>query len=352
MTHQDRATRTPLVSVVMPIYNVQRFVADAIRSVLSQSFDDFELVIVDDCATDRSLEICRGFDDRRIRIVSHERNRGLAGARNTGIRLARGEYVALLDSDDRWDEHKLREHVAHLQSSPDVGVSFSRSTFIDEHGRFLSTYQMPRLTGIDLDHLMCRNPVGNGSAPVIRLRVLEEIAVHDDRFGVTEAHYFDDQFRQSEDIECWIRIAATTRWHFEGLSAPLTHYRLNPASLSADIPRQLASWQAVMTKVREFAPQAHARVGRLAFAYQLRYLARQAVRQRNGSLASSLVLRAIATAPSMLLREPGRSAVTALAALLLLVVPAPLYARLEPWGLSLISRSQRARIALREQGAT
>jgi glycosyltransferase involved in cell wall biosynthesis len=84
---------TPDVSVIMPVYNVERYVAAAIRSVLQQTFSNFELIIVDDGGKDTSLDICRTFSDPRIRIVS-QANRGLAGARNTGIRHARGRYIA------------------------------------------------------------------------------------------------------------------------------------------------------------------------------------------------------------------------------------------------------------------
>ena len=338
------------VSVVMPVYNVERFVGAAVRSVLAQSFTDFELIVVDDSSPDASLAICRGFDDPRVRIVSHARNRGLAGARNSGIRAARGAYVALLDSDDVWAPGKLAAHVAHLDARPEVGVSFSRSLFIDERGRSLGTWQMPRLTGIDADHLMCRNPVGNGSAPVLRREALDDIAVRANRHGTDEEHWFDDAFRQSEDIECWIRIAATTPWVFEGLSEPLTHYRLNASSLSANIPAQLASWEAVMDVLRGYAPALWARSGRLARAFQLRYLARQAVRQRDAALALRYALEALRTAPGMLLREPSRTLLTLGAALALNLVPAGLYRRAEPLGLALIGTTQRARIAL-QRGA-
>ncbi|HZV11070.1 MAG TPA: glycosyltransferase family 2 protein, partial [Novosphingobium sp.] len=91
----------PTVSVIMPVYNVEPYVAEAITSVLAQTYADFELIIVDDGGQDRSVEICQGFEDPRIRIV-HQANRGLAGARNTGILAARGRYLAFLDSDDRW----------------------------------------------------------------------------------------------------------------------------------------------------------------------------------------------------------------------------------------------------------
>lgn len=340
----------PAVSVVVPVYNVERFVGAAIRSVLAQGLTDFELIVVDDRSPDASLEICRGFDDPRIRIVSHAENRGLAGARNSGIRVARAPYIALLDSDDVWDPGKLAAHVAHLDARPEVGVSFSRSLFIDEHGASLDTWQMPKLAGIDADHLMCRNPVGNGSAPVLRRTALDDIAWRANLHGAEETHWFDPAFRQSEDIECWLRIAATTRWEFEGLSAPLTHYRLNPASLSADIPKQLASWEAVMEKLEGYAPALWRRSGKLARGFQLRYLARQAIRQRDGSLALRYAAEALRTAPGMLVREPSRTLVTLGAALALTLVPGGVYGRIEPLGVRMIGRTQQARIAM-QRGA-
>ena len=107
----------PAVSVIIPVYNVERFVEAAIASVQAQSFQDFELIIVDDGGQDRSIEICRRLADHRTRVIE-QKNRGLAGARNTGIAGARGQYIALLDADDFWHADKLARHVAHFESSP------------------------------------------------------------------------------------------------------------------------------------------------------------------------------------------------------------------------------------------
>jgi len=339
-------SNTPLVSVVMPIYGVERFVAEAIESVLSQTYTNFEFIIVDDVSPDRSLEICQSYDDERIRIVRHKKNRGLAGARNTGIRQARGEYIALLDSDDRWMMDKLEEHVVHLQDSPKVGVSFSRSVFMNEDGELLNTYQMPKLTGITPEHLLCRNPIGNGSAPVIRRQVFADIGYKDNLYGEIEEFYFDDNFRQSEDIECWIRIASLTSWRIEGLSNPLTVYRLNSGSLSANIPKQLATWEAVIDKARVHSPALVARSGGLARAYQLRYLSRQAIRLQDGKMALSLVIQAIKQAPSILWREPSRTVTTLAAALLQRIAPKAAYSALEPIAVRILGSTQRLRIAL------
>jgi len=336
----------PLVSVVMPIYGVERFVAEAIDSVLSQSFTDFEFIIVDDVSPDRSREICEGYSDERIRIIEHKTNRGLAGARNTGIRHARGQYIALLDSDDCWTMDKLEEHVRHLKESPKVGVSFSRSVFMNEDGELMDTYQMPKLKGITADHLLCRNPIGNGSAPVIRREVFDDIRFEENLYGEPEDYYFDDSFRQSEDIECWIRIASLTNWEIEGLSQPLTIYRLNSGSLSANIPKQLASWEAVMEKTRNHSPELFERSGGLARAYQLRYLSRQAIRLQDGKMALSLVQQAIKQDSSIVWREPSRTLMTIGAALLQRVTPKVIYRTLEPFAIRMLGSTQRLRIAL------
>ena len=154
-----------LVSVIVPTYNVEEYISRTINSILAQTYSNFELLIIDDESPDRSVEICQQFKDSRLKIIS-QKNRGLAGARNTGIRNAKGEYLAFLDADDLWLPKKLENHVQHLESSPTVGISFSRSAFIDINDRELGIYQMPKLKEITAEHLLCRNPIGNGSAPV------------------------------------------------------------------------------------------------------------------------------------------------------------------------------------------
>jgi hypothetical protein len=328
------------VSVILPVYGVEKYIAEAVRSVLAQTFSDFELLIIDDGSPDRSIEICQQFTDPRIRIIQQQ-NRGLSGARNTGIRNAVGEYLAFLDGDDLWMPEKLEKHVAHLDNSPKVGLSFSRSAFVDEAGKDLKTYQMPQLTGITSDYLLCCNPVGNGSAPVIRRQVFQEIGRKN---AAVETCYFDESLRRAEDIECWLRIAIQTSWLIEGISEPLTLYRVNAGGLSASLLQQLSSWEAVIEKTRSYAPELIARGESQARAYQLLYLARTAVRLQLRDLAVSLTHQAIAAHPAILFKEPRRTLLTLIAAYLLRLLPSTFFNQVNTLATVISGMFQRRRI--------
>lgn len=308
----------PTVSVVMPVYNTAKYVTSAVKSVLAQTYSDFELLIIDDAGTDNAIALCRRFEDPRIRIISQE-NRGLAGARNTGIRNARGDYIAFLDSDDLWAPTKLARHVAHLKAAPSVGVSYAGSCLIDDHGHSLRITQSPKLKGITARDIFLRNPIGNGSAPVIRREVFDDIAAFGrDRL---ELDFFDESFRQSEDIECWCRIALTTHWRFEGVKGALTYYRINEGGLSANVVRQFTTWLRVRAIVKQINPRFERKWGAYAEAYQLRYLARRCIRMGDGTMAWSLIRDAIKTCPKIILQEPAKSTTTIAAALMFRFLP-------------------------------
>ena len=332
-----------LVSVVVPVYNVEKYIALTVQSVLDQTYPHFELLIIDDESPDGSVEICQQFNDSRIKIIS-QKNRGLAGARNTGIRHAKGDYIAFLDGDDLWLPEKLARHIQHLESSPQVGVSFSRSEFIDSQGKSLGVYQMPKLTEITPDHLLCRNPIGNGSAPVIRREVLELIRFEEKLRETVEDFYFDENFRQSEDIECWFRIAALTSWQIEGIPEALTLYRVNGEGLSANILKQLDSWEQFISKHRDRLPELMLQWENPARAYQLRYLARRAIRLKDSRMAVKFINQALITHWRIIFAEPNRTLLTFVAAYLLRLLPLSLYSRFEQSALKLTGLMHKMRI--------
>lgn len=316
----------PVFTVVVPLYNAERYIAATLDSVLAQSFADYEVVVVNDASTDGGPAIVERYmaRDARVRMVVQE-NRGLAGARNSGIRAARGKYIALIDADDLWLPEKLALHVRHLDASPDVGLSFAPSLFIDERGAALGLAQTPKLTGIDSEHVFCRNPVGNGSAAVLRRAALDDVAFEIDAPEGRRTCWFDESFRQSEDIELWTRLAATTRWRIEGIAPALTLYRVNDGGLSANVEKQLATWRRFRDKLQGIAPALVAAAGRRSEAYQLRYLARRAAISGQGALGLRLVLGGLASYPAMLREEPKRTVLTLGFAAAATVLPSGLF---------------------------
>ena len=303
--------RKPRISVVMPIYNVEDFIAQAVQSVLDQSFKDFELICVDDGGQDASMNIVRSFADPRIRIVT-QTNRGLAGARNTGIAHARGEYIALLDSDDLWHQDKLLLHYVHLNANPDIGVSYAGSRLIDRDGAVFKAAMKPKLGRVTARDILCRNPVGNGSAAVMR-RSAVDLAARGHPQEPRRLCWFDEEFRQSEDIELWVRLAVKHGVTFAGIDGLLTDYRIIPGALSANVVKQYLSWTKMLRKLRSYDPQFVEQHGETARAYQLRYLARRSLQLGNFELAHDFLKQALGRSSRILIEEPRRTIVTACA---------------------------------------
>ena len=134
----------PQVSVIMPVYNGEMYLAEGIDSILEQTFEDFELIIVDDCSTDGSAAILRDYAsrDERIRLIQHNRNRGSASARNSGIAASRGEFIAAMDCDDISLPQRLEKQVAFLRSLPNTAVvgSFLQIVSADKTGLWIQKY--------------------------------------------------------------------------------------------------------------------------------------------------------------------------------------------------------------------
>lgn len=335
------------VSIIIPVYKAEKYIVYTLQSALDQTYKNIEILIIDDGSPDRSIEICQQFTDPRIRII-RQKNRGLPGARNTGIRHAKGEYLTLLDADDLWLPEKLEKHVKHLDNSPSVGVSFSRSAFIDDNGQPLGIYQMPQIKGITPSVVLCRNPISNGSAAVIKREVFEAIKFQDNLYGTVEDFYFDERSRHtngdSTDVECWFRMSVKSNLQIEGISEALTLYRVNSGGLSANLLKQLDSWELAISRARLYAPEIVNQWETLARAYQLRYIARRAVTLQDGAMAVKLINRALATNWRILVQEPRRTLISLAAAYFLLFLPQSLYGYIEAVALKRTGATQRRRI--------
>lgn len=133
----------PVVSVVLPVYNGERFVAAAVESILSQSFTDFELIIVDDASTDGTAAILSSFRDKRIKMITHKTNRGNYPARNTGWKKAAGKFISVMDADDIALPCKLKLQWKFMVKHPRVGMIGSYGQFVDAKGQVLDVVRKP-----------------------------------------------------------------------------------------------------------------------------------------------------------------------------------------------------------------
>lgn len=207
----------PLVSVVIATYNMAKYLGEAVESVLSQTYTNVEIIIVDDGSTDdTSALVTRWANDRRVRCI-RQRNLGQSRAKNQGISLAAGEYVAFLDADDRWTPRKLEQQIVLFNEHPDVAVVYSDKQLIDEYGDKLKGGEAKCPQGRITSDLLVDNYVNFGSA-VVRREVLEE-------FGG-----FDETLPMSIDYDLWLRIS--TVYEFRCVEEPLLEYRIWSGQMS------------------------------------------------------------------------------------------------------------------------
>ena len=331
------------VSIIIPLYNTERYVQLALESALAQTYKNIEVIVIDDGSTDDGVNICRRIRDERIRIIQQE-NRGLSGARNTGIRHAKGEFVAFLDADDLWLPEKVEKHIDHLEKFPEIGVSFSYSKFINEYDQPLGLYQFSKIKNITPLDLLCRTPIGNGSAAVFRKKVFEDIQFPAEVNSVLENHYFDETFRETQDVECWMRIAVQTNWRMEGIPEPLTLYRVNSQGISANLDKKLIAWDRLLAKVYSYTPEQMKHWEKPAKAYHFRHLARRAVTLQDGKQATTLFWRGVIAYPKILVEEPFRTCLTGMAAMTLWLLPTSIYKSFFELATQLTGVSQKKRM--------
>lgn len=237
-TESDAATeKTPLVSIIMPAYNVAAFIAQAIESVLAQTYDNWELLITDDGSTDETAEVIARYDDPRVRCFRTE-NRGPSAARNTALQHARGDFIAFLDADDVWFPEKLAVQVDVLRRQGDVGLTYCGVRRIAEDGRRLPSHRLsldrlPR--DWCLDRILIRNDIRGPSIVMLRREVMEKTGL------------FPEKVIGTEEWHVWMRAALYGRFSY--VSRVLAAYRVRSGALSARYDRMNAAEQTVVKGV-------------------------------------------------------------------------------------------------------
>jgi glycosyltransferase involved in cell wall biosynthesis len=149
----------PLISVIMPVFNAAAYLKPAVNSILSQSYSNFEYIIVNDCSTDSSLKILRSFRDPRIKIISNSKNLGVAGSLNRALKLAKGKYVARMDADDISHPDRLRKQVEFLELNPNTIACGVQTEIIDGQNQIISTRSFPISSKSCHDYLMLTSPI-------------------------------------------------------------------------------------------------------------------------------------------------------------------------------------------------
>ena len=210
----------PKVSVIIPLYNREDFIAQAVQSVLDQTYKNIELIVVDDGSTDSSREVLKKFGGK-IRILEHlgHVNKGQSAAINLGLRFSEGKYVAILDSDDLFAPEKIQFQIEFLGKNPDIGVVYTNGQAINEEGKFL--YQI-----YDRSHNVPEGPeaVLLSSWFNVPSNALVERSVFD------EVGEFDESMRSAQDHDMAVRLAETTKIGF--LPEVLWSYRKHAVSQS------------------------------------------------------------------------------------------------------------------------
>jgi glycosyltransferase involved in cell wall biosynthesis len=227
----------PLVSVVIPAYQVTQYIAETVASVLAQSFRDFEIIVVNDCCPDtEALNRALAPFLPHITYIRHETNRGVSAARNTGIRAACGEWIAFLDGDDLWEPSYLSVQMEALRKNPQACLVYGNARIVGSiYDGSLSQTHSPSVGPVTVASLL-QETVSVASQNITR------------KSALIAAGLFDEALRRCEDFDLWIRIVKAggiVIYHSEVIAK----YRVHAGSLSDDSERMLESRLQVMEKL-------------------------------------------------------------------------------------------------------
>ena len=278
--------RTPMVTVVIPCYNSLRYIAETMETVLKQTYQDFEVLVVNDGSTDGTADWVNALSDRepKVRMVS-QANQGLAGARCTGVTNARGKYVAFIDDDDLWSFTKLEKQVNSLESNPQAGLCYTWTALADSEGKPTGRVIASNAEGNVWQAMTEMNIVCCGSTPMIRRSCFDDVGL------------FDRQVSPSDDWDMWWRIAA--KYEFTVIKEPLILYRQHPNNSSKKCDRMLETSRILIERNFANAPTELLHLRNRSYGCIYLYLGWRAIENNDYQQADEFRDRAIAHRPQL-----------------------------------------------------
>lgn len=273
------APARPLVSVIVPAYNAEAFIHQTLVSILAQTYQNIEVIVVDDGSRDRTNRIVKSVakNDDRI-VLLRQSNKGVAAARNLAIEKSSGEFIAPIDADDVWHPEKVEKQVrCMVQAGPEVGLTYTWWIRIDAEGFPIHTSPNWHVEGTVFESLLALNFIGNASVPLMRRACIESLGG------------YDTQLKQSggqgcEDWELALRIA--DNYQLRVVPAYLVGYRSVTASMATDCSAMARSHESMIEKIKERHPEIPDSIYRLSKGHLCLYLA--GVSYRGGRYGSAL----------------------------------------------------------------
>ena len=218
----------PLASVIMPVYNAERFIQAAVDSILGQAFDDFEFIVVDDGSQDQSVALIEQYHDKRLRLLKNNTNAGIVHSLNSGIEVSSGQYIFRMDADDIAASDRFAKQIDFMERHRDVAVLGSNTTLIDERGETIGKEEYPQTYEEIRQSMYVHNPFAHSSV-VIRRSVL------------TECGLYDRTFLHNEDYDLWLRIGR--RHRLENLPDRLLYRRIHSMNVTVALETELVRFR-------------------------------------------------------------------------------------------------------------
>jgi len=268
----------PTISVIIPTFNSEKTIQKTIESVLTQTFTDFELIVVNDGSQDSTLDIISQLNDPRIKVFSYPHAGGNV-SRNRGIQTAVGEFVSFLDADDIWTPDKLAKQFQALQAETTAKVAYSWTDHIDENGEFLNSGMHITANGDVYKQLFMANFLENGSNPLIY------------REALIELNGFDESLNAGQDWDMWLRLAQ--KFNFVAVPSVQILYRISANSVSSNFWMLEKSCLFVLERAYKARPSVGERTWSISLANFYKYLTCKALRppfNRQKGLAGAIFL--------------------------------------------------------------